>query len=286
MSQALPEVTYTHKSELNQPLRLIRSMLHDLLASRELTWRLTVRNLSAQYRQSMLGYVWAFLPPLVTALTFIFLNSQKIMNLAPNESNIPYPVYVLMGTLLWQGFVDALNSPLKLLNQSKSMLAKINFPHEALILAGLGEALFNFVIRLILLVPIFLWFRVNLPSTAWLAPLGIFSLLALGLMIGLLLAPIGLLYQDVQRSITIIVSMWLLLTPVVYPPPTQWPASMLVTFNPVSPLLVTTREMLTTGTLTQLNGFLIISGITFLLIVFGWLLYRLAMPRLIERMGS
>lgn len=284
-SPPLPEVVYTPESALRHPGQLLRSMWHDLLASRELAWRLFVRNLSAQYRQSVLGYVWAFLPPLVTALTFIFLNSQKIMNFS-GEENIPYPVYAMVGTLLWQGFVDALNSPLKVITQSQSMLAKVNFPREALILAGLAEVLFNFAIRLVLLIIIYVWFGLTVPATIWLAPFGVLSLLGLGLMMGLLLSPVGVLYQDIQRSIAIFVSMWLFLTPVAYEPPTRWPASLITSLNPVSPLLVTTRQMLITGNLTQLTGFWIVSGITFVLLLLGWLLYRLAMPRLIERMGG
>ena len=286
MSKALAEVVYTPEAAIRQPGQLLSSMFYDLLASRELTWRLFVRNLSAQYRQTVLGYVWAFLPPLATTLTFVFLNSQKIMNLAGDKSSVPYPVYVMVGMLLWQGFVDALNNPLKAINQSRSMLSKINFPREALIIAGMAEVLFNVIIRFILLAAVYVWFGFTLPSTAWLAPLGILSLLGLGLMIGLMLAPLGVLYYDIQLTITLFVSLWLFLTPVVYTPPTSWPASLLVTFNPVSPLLVTTREMLITGSLTHVSESLIISGITLILLLLGWLLYRLAIPRLIERIGS
>jgi lipopolysaccharide transport system permease protein len=286
MLKLLPEVIYTPESALRHPRQLFDTMLHDLFASRELAWRLLIRNLSAQYRQSVLGYLWALVPPIVTTLTFVFLNSQKIINLSSEGNSIPYPVYVMVGTLLWQGFVDALNSPIKLLAQSKSMLAKVNFPREALILAGLGEVIFNFAIRLALLIVVFLWFGVSLPSTAWLAPFGVLSVLTLGLMIGLLLSPLGMLYQDVERSIAVFVSLWFFLTPVVYTPPTRWPASLLATLNPISPLLVTTRAMLTTGLLTQTRGFLIISGATLGLLLFGWLLYRLAMPHLIERMSA
>ena len=285
MSKPLPQVIYTPESGLRHSRQLLGSMWHDLLASRELAWRLLVRNISAQYRQSLLGYLWAFMPPIATTLTFVFLNSQQIISFA-DDSYLPYPVYVMVGTVLWQGFVDALNSPLKALTQSKSMLSKINFPREALILAGLGEVLFNFMIRLVLLIIIYFWFDITLPPTTWLAPFGILALLALGLMLGLLLSPIGMLYQDIQQSIAIFTSLWLFLTPVAYTPPTWWPASLVTTINPVSPLLVTTREMLTTGSLTQLGGFLMVSGITLALLLFGWLLYRLAMPRLIERMSA
>ena len=64
---------YTPESPLKNPGRLLRAMFRDVLAARELAWRLFVRDLSAQYRQTYLGYVWAFLPPLVASATFIFL---------------------------------------------------------------------------------------------------------------------------------------------------------------------------------------------------------------------
>lgn len=282
---SLPEVVYTPDSQLRRPRQLVRSMVSDLLASRELAWRLFVRNISALYRQTMLGYLWAFLPPIVTTLTFVFLNSQKILSVS--DTGIPYPAYVMVGTLLWQGFVDALNSPIRLVTQSKAMLAKINFPREALILAGLGEVLFNFTIRLVLMIIVFIWFHIAVPPTILLAPVGILALMALGLMIGILLTPLGILYRDIERGLLIISSLWFFMTPVVYSPPTKWPASLLVQVNPVSPLLITTREWLTTGTTSpQLDGFMIISGITFGLILVGWVLYRIAMPHLIARIGA
>jgi lipopolysaccharide transport system permease protein len=58
----LPEVVYTPESILRRPRELFRQMWRDLLASRELAWRLIVRDISAQYRQSFLGVAWAFLP--------------------------------------------------------------------------------------------------------------------------------------------------------------------------------------------------------------------------------
>ena len=283
-SQQLPLAIYTPESQLRHPRQLVRSMVSDLKASRELAWRLFVRNISAQYRQTMFGYVWAFLPPIVTTLVWVFLNSQNILNVG--ETEIPYPVYVMVGTLLWQGFVDALNSPIKLVTSSRSILAKINFPREALILAGLGEVLFNFTIRLVLLFLVFVWFRIPVLWTVVLAPIGVVALMALGLMVGILLVPLGVLYQDIARGLAIFTTMWFFVTPVVYPPPTQWPASLLAQINPVSPLLITTREWLTTGATLHFSSFLLVSGITFLLMLFGWVLYRLAMPILIERMAA
>ncbi len=72
-SEEIREVVYTPQSQLRNPVALLRSMFSDLMASRELAWRLFVRDISSQYRQSLLGYAWAFLGPLITTLLWVFL---------------------------------------------------------------------------------------------------------------------------------------------------------------------------------------------------------------------
>jgi lipopolysaccharide transport system permease protein len=133
---------------------------------------------------------------------------------------------------------------------------------------------------------VFVWFRISVAPTVLIAPFGVLALIALGLMIGIVLAPAGVLYQDIGRGLTIITTLWFFLTPVVYPPPTTWPASLLAQLNPVSPLLITTRELLTTGAVSQPANFVLVTGMALVLMLPGWVLYRVAMPHLIERMGA
>ncbi|WP_321532021.1 ABC transporter permease [uncultured Desulfuromonas sp.] len=275
---------YSPASCLRHPGQLMRSMIADLVASRELAWRLFIRNLSAQYRQTMFGYLWAFLPPLFSMAVWVYLNSQKVIDV--QDPGMPYPLFVLTGTVLWQIFVDAMNSPLKLVTESKSMLAKINFPREALILAGLGEVLFNFVIRIFLLAGIFVWFQMIPPVTLFYVPLGVLGLLLLGLMFGILMTPLGVLYTDVSRGIVILAQLWFFLTPVVYPMPQSGAAAVLARLNPVTPLLTTTREWMVTGFSTQLSGFWLVVLLAFVFLLLGWLLYRIAMPHLIARISA
>lgn len=282
--QRWAEVVYGPESKLRDPGRLARSMLRDLAASRELAWRLCLRNLSARYRQSVLGYVWAVVPPLVTSLTFVVLRSEKVFDVA--ETALPYAAFVMIGTLLWQTFVDALESPIRIVTQSRSMLTKINFPREALILAGLGEVLFNLAIRAVLMVGVFLWFRIAPPPTIWLAPLGVASLIGLGLMVGLLLTPLGLLFQDIPQAISTFLPLAYLMTPIAYPPRAGGLASRVGSMNPVSPIVLTARDWLTTGRSDHLTGFVAISSVSVVLLLAGWLFYRLSMPILTERISA
>lgn len=280
----MKRIVYSPEPLLKHPGQLFGLMIRDLLASRELAWRLIVRNFSAQYRQTMFGYLWAFLPPLALTAAFVFLSRQKIFEVEPTP--VPYAVYVLIGTTLWQTFVDALNAPLRLVESSKAMLVKINFPREALLLAGLGEVVINLGIRAVLVAVVMAWQGIVPPATICLVPLGILVLIGLGTMFGVLLTPVGLLYQDISRSLVMITGFWMLLTPVVYPPKTEGWVGWLATWNPVSPPVLATRDWLTTGMTPHVGPFLVVALLAGVFLLVGWLLYRLAMPHLIARLGG
>jgi lipopolysaccharide transport system permease protein len=280
----LPTRVYRPESALRHPYRLLREMVHDLCASRELAWRLFLRDVRARYRQSILGYVWAFVPPIVAAFTFLLLNRSGVLTTA--ETTIPYPVYLIVGTLLWQLFADAVASPIKTVNASKAMLSKISLPREAILLSGVLDVLFNFAIRLLLIVLVFAYYRITPPVTTPLAILGILGILLLGLMIGIMVTPVGLLYNDLGQALPTLLSVWMLFTPVVYMPPTQGPLAFLTRLNPVTPLIRTTRDLLTTGLVAQPWAAVWVSSAALLLLFLGWILYRLAMPYLVERFGG
>ena len=279
-----PVIIYGPGSLLREPRRLFRDMKRDLVASRELAWRLFVRNTSAKYRQTMLGYAWAFLPPVFTTLVFVFLRENGFFNIS--ETRVPYAVFLLAGIVLWETFADALNSPIRMVAQSTSMLTKVNFPREALILAGIGEVLFSFLIRLSLLAIVIAWFGIRVPWTAIFFPFGALALVVLGIALGTLLTPIAILYHDIGQGLPFLVVLWMFLTPVVYPPPREWLGSPIMVLNPVSPVLDTARAWLFTGSPEYLLGFLAVSLVAGLALLLGWLLYRVALPILIERMSA
>ena len=215
---------------------------------------------------------------------WVFLYSQKVFNIA--NPGIPYPLFALVGIVLWQTFVDSIGSPLKLVNDSTAMLAKVNFPRESLILAGLYEVLFNFLIRAVLLVAVFAWYKIGLIGTMVLSLLGVGVLIFLGLGLGLLLTPIGMLYKDIGKAITIFTQLWFFLTPVIYPLPSEGTIALVVKLNPVTPILVSTREWAVLGSSTQLPSFWFVSICSTILVLLGWILYRIAMPHIIARMSS
>jgi lipopolysaccharide transport system permease protein len=259
-------------------------MLGDLLVSRELAWRLLLRNLTAQYRQTMLGYVWAFLPPLITTFTFSMLNHSGVI--AVKDTSVPYPLFVLVGTVLWQAFADSVQGPVRLVTESRDLLAKVNFPREALILTAASEVVVYTMIRLLLVLGVMAWYGVPLPPSALFAPVAILGLLGFGIVIGLVLAPVALLLHDVNRGLAMVITLWFFLTPVVYPTPTVWPASMLATLNPVSVLLSAARFLFIGGADVSWSSWGLTSLATVALLLVGWLAYRLALPHVLARISA
>ncbi len=283
-AQPLPERVYSPEPLLQHPWKMLVAIAADVWAGRELAWRLFMRDLKAQYRQTILGYVWAFLPPLVASATFIFLQSQGITKIS--GTSIPYPAFAMMGTLLWQVFVDSMQSPLQSFGAAKSMLVKINFPREAVLVGGLYMVIFNAVIRLLLVAAVMVWWQVPVDQTLLFFPVAMAALMAAGFAIGLGLLPISSLYGDVSRVIPIVAGFWMLLTPVVYPPRTEGLAGWLATWNPVSPLIITARETLTAQPLSMLGPFFIVFACSLVVIFLGLVGFRIAMPHLIARMGG
>jgi lipopolysaccharide transport system permease protein len=282
--EELPVRVYTPEPAIQHPAVMLRGLWGDLMAGRELAWRLFVRDLSAQYRATWLGYFWAFVPPLVSSVTFIFLQSQGIVKI--EGTGIPYAAFAMMGTLLWQTFVDAINAPLTAVNAAKPMLAKINFPREAILVAALYTLLFNFAIRLLLMVAVMVVWKVVPDGGLVMFPVAVASLVACGFACGLVILPVGTLYGDVGRAVGIVAQFLMLLTPVVYPARTTGLAGWLATWNPISPVLTTARDSLTGQTFTHLPAFWAVTAAAVVVTIAGLIAYRLVMPRLIERMGG
>ena len=275
---------YTPDSLLSNPLKMWRGMLRDLVASRELAWRLTVRDISAQYRQTFLGFLWAIMLPLANTLVWIFLSRSGVVNLS--NTPLPYPVYVFTGTMLWAILMDALNAPLQMTVASKSMLAKINFPREALVVAGICQVTINALIKIILLVITLLAIGVYPSWSALLFPIGLLSLILVGTVIGLALTPIGLLYADVGKAIPLLMQFIMYITPVVFAMPKEGFSATLFQINPLTPLILTARDWLTGLTPEYLGYFLVVNVVAIVMLFIFWVVFRLGMPILIERMGS
>lgn len=280
-----PKITvYTPESSLRDPVRMVREMFADLLASRDLAWQLALRDIRAQYRQTVLGLLWAFILPLANTAAWLFIQGSGIITLQPTA--LPYPVYVFTGTILWSIFMDAVNAPLQQTTAAKPMLAKINFPREALVLSGIYQTLFNAGIKIGVLLAALLIMGVIPGGGLLLFPLALLSLILAGTALGLLITPVGMLYTDIGKGLPLLMQFLMYVTPVVFPMPVGGRVTTLFQINPLTPLILTARDLLTGFAPEYLGAFLIVNAAMLALLALMWVVYRAAMPILIERMSA
>jgi lipopolysaccharide transport system permease protein len=260
------------------------SIVQEFPQSRALAWRMLVRDTKATYRQSLLGYVWLFLPPLATAFVWVFLNSTSLVEIETGE--LPYPLFVITGTVLWTAFNASVMAMQEMIGSARSMLSKVNFPHEALIMTAFGKALLNSVIPAFLLIPAMVYYGVNPGASSMLFPVGFLVIILMGCSIGLLFVPIGALYGDVGRLVQLGLRFGFFVTPVIYALPDGGLTRTLLLWNPVSAPLVSSRSWLIGGgSAFAFEVLLILAGSLFLLGL-ATIVFKVVMPHLIERLNS
>jgi lipopolysaccharide transport system permease protein len=284
MSEIQQIRVYTPESSLARPRLLAAQMLRDLAASRGLAWRLALRDVRAQYRQTILGLFWAFLTPLMTAVTWIFLRRSGVVSVG--DTGLPYPLYVFSGSILWAILVESLVAPLAQTVTATNILAKLSFPREAVVISGVLQVSFNAGIKIALLIPALIVAGIR-PGWGLLAfPLGVLSLVLVGTAIGLLLTPVGMLFTDVRRAIPLVMGLVMFVTPVVFPMPASGWSRELFERNPLSPLILAARAWLTGGTPELFGYFLAVNAVAVVALLVGWVAYRLSIPIFIERLSA
>lgn len=265
------------------PRRFLADFRHDLQLSPELAWQFFLRNLRARYRQSITGYVWAFVPPLAWAALFLFLRGAGQLS---GPGGRTYAAFVIVGVVFWQLFIESAQTPLRIFADARGLLGKLRFPREALVLAGLLDVGLQFLIRLPLLITAWLLVPEAAAGAWWMLPGVVFGLVVAGSCVGLLLLPLSMLYQDVAQVLALASGFWLLITPVGYAAPTHGLGATLTYWNPATILIETARACWLGQALPAGQAFPAVVLTATVLTLAAWFAARVAFPHLIARFGS
>lgn len=199
---------------------------------RELLYFLTWRDVKVRYKQTVLGFLWAFIQPFLKMVVFslIFGRLAKM-----DSEGFPYPIFLYAGLLPWQFFSASLTRSGGSVVGSANLITKVYFPRLIIPLSSVGACLVDFAISFSILVGLMFYYGV-VPTVATLAviPLVFLTILtALG--IGTLLSALTVAYRDFRYVVVFMLQIWMYLTPVIYPVkmiPENW--RWLISLNPMS----------------------------------------------------
>lgn len=285
------EVVYSAEPDVAHLGRTFRAMARGMARSPYLGYRLMRKGVKAGYSKSALGMTWDVLDPLVLGCIFYLLMRSRIIS--PGEMHLPYPLFVIYGLMLYATFVQSLLTGTDLLRTSKGILNHLKVPPEALILSVLFRVFFDSVFR----IAVMLLFSLLLMNSAArhglhaFSPLGFAAFVAAypiivmaGSGLGLVLAPLNVLFNDVGRLVKILVTPVRFMTPVLWPIPATGTFFTVVNMvNPVTPLINGLRDLATGGTLTDPGRLAAWSCGYVVVFLVGWFFFHVSVPVLAEK---
>jgi lipopolysaccharide transport system permease protein len=258
-----------------------RDMYHELPLLRGLAWVMFLRDFKALYRQSALGYLWAVFIPLLTVGLFVYLNKAGLLSVG--TITIPYVIYAVAGVAFWQLCASGLTAATLSLVTGGSLLTKVNFPKESLVLAAYASAAVPFAIQFVLAVALMVAYSVPFSWGMLLALPAAIPLVCLAIALSLVLALANGVLRDIGAALPAVMSFLLFLTPIMYQRPDSGFASALAGINPFYYLVVVPRNLLVFGSTTELRGYAVCAIGAVFALALAWQLFHLTESRLAER---
>ena len=206
-----------------------------------------------RYQGSILGYLWAIIRPFLM-FGIMYLVFAKFLRFG---DEIPhYPVYLLVGTVLWNFFIECTNQGIQSLLIRSDLMRKIAFPKWIIVLSATTTALINLGINFVVII-LFSFFSGIAPNLGWLlVPFLILELYLLSLGLALLLGSVNIKYRDVQSIWEVVVQALFYAVPIIYPIQivatySNFTAHLLM-LNPIAQVIQDIRSLLVTdATLTS-----------------------------------
>lgn len=228
-----------------------------------------------------MGFLWAFIVPLVSVGSFIMLSNAGLFQIG--QIDVPYPIYAILGMAFWQLFSMGLIASTNSLVNAGSMITKINFSKKSLVIASVGQSVISFAVQFVLVCGLFIYYH-KMPGPALLlVPLLALPIIMLTLGLGLILSLLNGIMRDTGSIITLMMTFLMFLTPILYVKPTEGLLATATTYNPLYYLISSVRELILTGTLSEPWGFAISAGLSMGVFVVSLIIFHLTETRVAER---
>lgn len=183
--------------------------------NRALLSELVRTDFKLRYQGSVLGYAWSLLRPLMmfAILYVVFVKFLKIGGDVPH-----YPIYLLMGIVLWTFFSDMTVQSLGSVVARGDLIRKIRIPRWLIVVSSSISALINLGLNLVVIAFFMIINRAMPPmDTVWLLPLLLVELYLFALGLSLLLSAAFVKYRDIGYIWDVILQAGFYLTPILYP---------------------------------------------------------------------
>jgi len=201
--------------------KLLQVDFKEIWNYRDLCMLFVKRNITTQFKQTILGPLWYLIQPAMTVIMYmvVFGGIAKI----PTDG-LPQPLFYLSGICLWQYFNDCLNKTSSTFTANAGIFGKVYFPRLVVPISSVISNLLRFGIQFGMFLVVYaiyqIWIIPGQIHTNWyvlLLPLLIVMLAGLALGFGILFSSLTTKYRDMQLLLDFFIRLWMYATPVIYP---------------------------------------------------------------------
>jgi len=185
----------------------------ELLDYRDLFYFLIWRDIKVLYAQTILGFSWALLNPLVQIAIFGIIFG-KVANL--QTDGIPYVLFSTVAIIPWTYMSEATNQSSQSLVSDQGMLGKVYFPRVIYPLTPVLAKLVDFSISLILLLAVMIYYGVAPTWNLLLLPIFVILMMCIPAGIGMWLSALAIRFRDVKFAMSFVIRMLIYTAPILY----------------------------------------------------------------------
>ena len=220
---------------------------------RELIIRLTITELKNRYQNTLLGFFWSILSPLLLTLVLYFV----FRNLFKQEEN--FAINLLVGLMTWRFFASGTTSALSSVVGKASLVTKVYIPRQILVLSNTLSSLISSLLEFLVLVPIIFVLLGKLPVTILLFPVIYILYFWLIYGIGLFLSALFVYFRDMNQIWEVLINILFFCSPIIYPlsiVPDYLKSYYML--NPLTSIITIFRDVMVAGNLPSISGLIVV----------------------------
>jgi lipopolysaccharide transport system permease protein len=247
---------------------------------RHLIWILAWVEFKQRYKNSVLGYFWSLLEPLLMlgVLYLVFSNLMKV----PVEH---YQLFLLQGIIMWGFFSRATSSSLLSIRFKPNLIKKIYFPRDIMVISGCTTALLMSLFESVVFIIFMALFQIPLSLNIVYLPCIIFLFYILTLGVSLALASLNVYYQDIQYIWALVLQIGFFATPVIYPLSVFPPYLLKVlSYNPLAQVIYLARDVTLYSKVPNVASFVFVFLIAFVILGIGYAIFTRLEPKFAEEL--
>ena len=246
--------------------------LTSLLNQRNLLFEMTLLRLKVRYKQSLLGWGWAILPPLLLTVTFTLIFS-KVIHL--DSASLPYGLFVFAGLIPWTFFSTSVSTATAGVVSHRYLISRVAFPREIIPLSYVAAALVDLGIGILMLIVMMFYFGFS-PTLHAIYVIPILVMLVIcSIAVALTCSAVQARFRDIGVAMPLLLQVLMFTTPVIYSSDAIPDSVRAIYFaNPLASLIEAFRQTAVLGVNPDASKMVYCAMVSIVCIIFAYLLFK------------